>query len=138
LFLPENMKAYKALEKFQETRIHFAVIIDEYGSVQGVITLNDLLDEMVGNIIKEEVGEENIVNRGDGSFLVSGSTKINDLAEVLDITEVESEFNTVAGLVLHYATFIPETGFSFVWHKYKIEVIDMDGHKIDKVLVTKI
>jgi putative hemolysin len=138
LFLPENMKAYKALEKFQETKIHFAVIIDEYGSVQGVITLNDLLDEMVGGIISEEQGQEEIVRREDGSYIISGSTNINDLTQLLEITAVETDYNTVAGLVLHYATHIPQTGFYFVWHKYKIEVIDMDGHKIDKVLVTKI
>jgi putative hemolysin len=137
LFLPEYMKAYKALEKFQESRLHFAVIVDEYGSVQGVITLNDLLDEMVGDIIHEEDDEKNIVKREDGSYLVNGSTQINDLMEELSIPEEEMDFNTVAGLVLHYANHIPQTGFSFKWHNYKVEVIDMDGHKIDKVLIAK-
>jgi putative hemolysin len=137
LFLPENMKAYKALEKFQESRFHFAVIVDEYGSVQGVITLNDLLDEMVGDIIHEDEEEKNIVKREDGSYLVNGSTNINDLMEELSIPEVEMEFNTVAGLVLNYASHIPQAGFSFNWHGYKVEVIDMDGHKIDKVLITE-
>jgi putative hemolysin len=138
LFLPENMKAYKALAKFQESRLHFAVIVDEYGSVQGVITLNDLLDALVGNIIHEEPGEKDIVKREDGSYLVNGSTNINDLMEELSIAGEEREFNTVAGLVLHFASHIPETGFSFNWHGYKVEVIDMDGHKIDKLLIKKI
>jgi putative hemolysin len=105
--------------------------------VQGVITLNDLLDEMVGDIIHEEDDEKNIVKREDGSYLVNGSTQINDLMEELSIPEEEMDFNTVAGLVLHYANHIPQTGFSFKWHNYKVEVIDMDGHKIDKVLIAK-
>jgi len=137
LFLPENMKAYKALEKFQETRVHFAVIIDEYGSVQGIITLNDLLDEIVGDIINEEENEKEIIQREDGSYLVSGSANIKDLMQVLDLPSEEMEFNTIAGLVLRYASHIPQTGFSFKWHNYKVEVIDMDGYKIDKVLITK-
>jgi putative hemolysin len=136
LFLPENMKAYKALEKFQESKVHFAVIVDEYGSVQGIITLNDLLEAMVGDIIVEE-DEKEIIEREDGSYLVNGSTNINDLVEALELQTEETEFNTVAGLVLHYANHIPQTGFSFTWHGYKVEVIDMDGHKIDKVLISK-
>jgi putative hemolysin len=137
LFLPENMRAYTALEKFQESRVHFAVIVDEYGSVQGVITLNDLLDEMVGDIIIEEEDEKEIIRREDGSYLVNGSANINDLLEVLNLPTEEAEYHTVAGLILHHANHIPQTGFTFHWHGYKVEVIDMDGHKIDKVLISK-
>jgi putative hemolysin len=135
LFLPENMRAYTALEKFQESRVHFAVIVDEYGSVQGVITLNDLLDEMVGDIIIEEEDEKEIIRREDGSY--NGSANINDLLEVLNLPTEEAEYHTVAGLILHHANHIPQTGFTFHWHGYKVEVIDMDGHKIDKVLISK-
>ncbi|MBE7168978.1 MAG: HlyC/CorC family transporter [Williamsia sp.] len=137
LFLPENMKAYKALGIFQESKIHFGVIVDEYGSVQGVITLNDLLDEMVGDIIHEEEDEKDIAIREDGSYLVNGSTNINDLMKELDLVDDETEFNTVAGLVLHHAGHIPQSGFLFKWNKYTVEVLDMDGHKIDKVLITR-
>ena len=137
IFLPENMKAYKALEIFQETKVHFGVIVDEYGSVQGVITLNDLLDEMVGNLIYEEEGDKNIIRREDGTFLVNGFTKMSDLLDELDLPAEELEFNTVAGLVLQSASEIPQTGFSFEWNGYTVEVIDMDGHKVDKVLLTK-
>lgn len=138
LFLPKNMKAYKALEIFQERRLHYGVIVDEYGSVQGVITLNDLLDAVVGNIIYEQDGEEDIVKRDDSSYLVNGSTNINELLEELSIPTEEMEFNTVAGLVLHHASHIPQQGFCFNWHGYKFEVVDMDGAKIDKVMIQKI
>jgi putative hemolysin len=138
LFIPENMKAYKALEVFQETRLHFAIIVDEYGSIQGVITLNDLLDEMVGDIIHDEDEEQEILKREDGSYLISGGVSIQDLMEELDIPEEDLRFNTLAGLVLNKANHIPSTGFSFIWHGYTVEVIDMDGHKIDKVLISKL
>src|SRR5215217_3966703 len=131
LFLPENMKAYKALGIFQETKIHFGVIVDEYGSIQGVITLNDLLDALVGNIITEEDEDTNIIQREDGSYLVNAETPIEDLVKKLGLPNEVSEFNTVAGLVLHYANRIPPPGYSFQWHEYKVEVVDMDGHKID-------
>ena len=137
LFLPENMRAYKALEVFQQTKIHFGVIVDEYGSIQGVITLNDLLDALVGDIITEEDEDTNIIQREDGSYLVNAETPIEDLVKKLGLPNEVSEFNTVAGLVLHYANRIPQPGYSFQWHEYKVEVVDMDGHKIDNVLVTK-
>jgi len=137
LFIPENVKAYRALELFQEAKIHFGVIVDEYGSIQGVITMNDLLDAMVGDIIIEDEGEQNIVQREDGSYIVNGTTHIDDLMEVLDLPGEEMEFNTVAGLVLHHAKYIPKAGYQFSWQGYTIEVIDMDGHKINKVLITK-
>ncbi|MCU7549315.1 hemolysin family protein [Chitinophagaceae bacterium LB-8] len=140
LFFPEGIKAYKVLEQFQESRVHFGVIVDEYGSIQGVVTLNDLLDALVGDIILEEENEVEIVKREDGSWLVNGTTAIETMLEALgeDIrTERDADYNTVAGLVLHHAEHIPKAGFSFDWRNYKVEVIDMDGHKIDKVLITK-
>lgn len=140
LFFPESIGAYKVLEQFQETKVHFGVIVDEYGSVQGVVTLNDLLDALVGDIILEQEDEADIVKRDDGSFLVNGTTDIQTLMEALgeDIKmERDGDYNTVAGFVLHHAEHIPNAGFSFQWANYKIEVIDMDGHKIDKVLISK-
>jgi putative hemolysin len=137
LFLPEQMKAYKCLETFQKTKNHFGVIVDEYGSVEGVITLNDVLDAMVGDIIIEELTDGNIIIREDGSYLVNGSTHLDELMEKLGRTNNETDFNTVAGLILHHASHIPQAGFSFKWNGYKIEVIDMDGHKVDKVLISK-
>ncbi|WP_336722119.1 hemolysin family protein [Paraflavisolibacter sp. H34] len=136
-FLPENMKAYKALAIFQETRVHFGVVVDEYGSIQGVITLNDLLDAMVGDIITGEGEERNIVQREDGSWLVSGSTHIDDLTDLIGEASEERQFNTVAGLVLHAASHIPRVGFQFKWKGHVIEVVDMDGHKVDKVLIRR-
>jgi putative hemolysin len=135
LYLPEQMKAYKCLETFQQTKNHFGIIVDEYGSIEGVITLNDLLDAMVGDIIVEEDSDSNIIKRPDGSFLVNGSTHIDQLMEVLGKANDETAFNTVAGLVLHYANRIPQAGFTFKWKDYRVEVVDMDGHKVDKVLI---
>src|SRR5215217_8246603 len=92
---------------------------------------------MVGDIIIEDDTEQDIVQRKDGSYIVNGTTHIDDLMVVLDLPGEQMAFNTVAGLVLHHAKYIPKAGYQFSWYGYTIEIIDMDGHKVDKVLFTK-
>ncbi len=138
-FLPENMMAYKAMEELQKTNHKFAVIVDEFGDVSGVLTLHDLAQSLVGNIDDQLHLEEQIVPRNDGSYLIDGSIPLADFSRYfeLDISDNEEldNINTLGGLVYQEAKNIPQTGYSFRWYNLTIEVIDMDGRRVDKLLV---
>jgi putative hemolysin len=141
LFVPENNSAYQVLEKFKEQKIHCCFIVDEYGSVQGMITLNDILEAIVGDMPEPESDEYTIVKREDGTFLIDAQIPFYDFLDYFERTawmhEGEQEFNTLAGFILHTLERIPKTGDHFDWKDFVFEIIDMDGHRIDKVLVTQ-
>jgi putative hemolysin len=141
LFVPENNSAYQVLEKFKEQKIHCCFIVDEYGSVQGMITLNDILEAIVGDMPVPESDEYTIVKREDGTFLVDAQIPFYDFLDYFEKTawmhEGEHEFNTLAGFILHTLERIPKTGDRFDWKDFSFEIIDMDGHRIDKVLVKR-
>jgi putative hemolysin len=140
LFVPENNTAYQVMEKFKETKNHSCFIVDEYGSLLGMITLNDILEAIVGDIPQTGIGDYEIVGRGDGSFLVDAQIPFYDFLTRFHKTEwindEEQEFDTLAGCILQELERIPKTGDKLKWRSFDIEVIDMDGHRIDKVLVT--
>ena len=140
LFVPENNSAYQVLEKFKETQSHAAFIVDEYGTFLGMITLNDILEAIVGDM--PERGQEDdyeIVQREDGSYLVDGQIPFYDFLSKFDkedwMTEFEQEFDTMAGFILHHLEHIPKIGEKFEWRGFTFEIVDMDAHRIDKVLV---
>jgi putative hemolysin len=140
LFVPENNSAYQVLEKFKETQSHAAFIVDEYGTFLGMITLNDILEAIVGDM--PETGQDDdyeIVRREDGSFLVDGQIPFYDFLSKFDkedwMAEFEQEFDTMAGFILHHQEHIPKIGEKFEWRGFTFEIIDMDAHRIDKVLV---
>ncbi|HYF31140.1 MAG TPA: hemolysin family protein [Chitinophagaceae bacterium] len=139
LFLPENVSAYKVLEKFKESKIHCCYIVDEYGSVKGMITLNDILEGIVGDIPEQHVEDYGIIKRDDGSFLVDAQIPFYDFLTYFEQTEFmnegDQEFNTLAGFVLHQLEHIPQTGEKLEWRGFRFEIIDMDAQRIDKVLV---
>ena len=139
LFIPENNSAYQVLEKFKEHKVHCCFIVDEYGSVQGMITLNDILEAIVGDMPEPESDEYSIMSREDGSYLVDAQIPFYNFLDHFDRTvwmhEGEQEFNTLAGFILHTLERIPKTGEQFDWKEFKFEIIDMDGHRIDKILV---
>lgn len=139
LFVPENNSAYQLLEKFKEKKIHSAFIVDEYGSVQGMITLNDILEAIVGDIPEPHIDEYEIVQREDGTYLVDAQIQFYDFLARFEKTEWmnegEQEFDTMAGFILHELERIPHAGEHFEWKGFTFEIIDMDGHRIDKVLV---
>lgn len=139
LFVPENITAYKLLEKFKERKLHACFIVDEYGSVQGMITLNDILEAIVGDLPQIDVEDYEIVEREDGSYLVDAQIPFYDFLSRFEKTEWmhegEQEFDTLAGFILHKLERIPHTGDKFEWQGFKIEIIDMDAQRIDKVLV---
>jgi putative hemolysin len=141
LYLPENMKAWKVLERFKESRTHFAMVIDEFGSIEGVVTMNDLLEALVGDLASASTEHSEIFRRDDGSALVDAILPFQEFIVAFEITPDDpseySGFHTLGGLILHIAKRIPRTGDKFSWMGYAFEIVDMDGRRIDKVLVKK-
>jgi Hemolysins and related proteins containing CBS domains len=138
LFVPENNTAYQVLEKFKETKIHYAFIVDEYGTMNGMITINDILKAIVGEMPEDEDDDYTIVERKDGTYLIDAQIQFYDFLtkfEKTDWMEEEQEFDTLAGFILHELKRIPGTGETFEWRGFEFEIIDMDGQRIDKVLV---
>jgi putative hemolysin len=139
LFVPENNTAYQVLEKFKQTAMHACFIVDEYGTVLGMLTLNDILEAIVGDIPQPDILDYSIVQRDDGTFLIDAQIPFYDFLTHFEkadwLHEGEHEFDTLAGFILHELERIPHTGDTFEWKGFKFEIIDMDGHRIDKVLV---
>lgn len=139
LFVPENNTAYQLLEKFKETKIHSCFIVNEYGTLEGMITLNDILEAIVGDVPQTGQDEYEIIERADGTFLVDAQIPFYDFLSRFEktdwINEAEHDFDTLAGFVLHELEHIPQTGEKFDWRGFDFEIIDMDGQRIDKLLV---
>jgi len=141
LYVPENISAYHLLERFKESRTHFAFIVDEYGGFQGIITLNDILEAIVGDISEPHENDYEIVKREDGSFLIDAQVPFYNFLTYFDKTEwldqdEDQPFDTLAGFILHHMERIPATGDKMHWRNFDFEIVDMDNHRIDKVLVT--
>jgi putative hemolysin len=139
MFVPENNTAYQVMEKFKETKSHSCFIVDEYGSLQGMITLNDILEAIVGDIPQTGVQDYEIVEREDGSYLVDAQIPFYDFLSRFGkadwASNEEYSFDTLAGCILQELERIPKTGDKLSWRGFEIEVMDMDGHRIDKVMV---
>jgi putative hemolysin len=139
LFIPENNSPYQVLEKFKESKIHSAFIVDEYGSILGLLTLNDILEAIVGGIPQPDTQDYEIRKRDDGSYLVDGQIPFYNFLVHFEkpewMNEDEHDFDTLAGFILHELERIPKTGDKLEWKGFHLEIIDMDGHRIDKVLV---
>ncbi|MCX7834575.1 MAG: hemolysin family protein [bacterium] len=141
IFIPENTTLLDALNEMNRHQFHFAFVVTEYGSVKGIITSNDVFEQLVGGVItlqKEEEANATCLLREDGSYLVDGTYNLEDFAEKFNIPKEAYESipaNTVAGLSLYILEKIPKTGDKFEWHHLLIEIVDMDGKRIDKLLV---
>ncbi len=140
MYVPENNTAYQVLEKFKQTKIHQCFIVDEYGTVQGLMTLNDILEAIVGDIPQEEDESYEIIERADGSFLVDAQIPFYDFLSRFDKTEWmmegDQDFDTLAGFIIHRLEKIPGTGDMMEWKIFTFEIVDMDNHRIDKILVS--
>lgn len=140
LFVPENNSAYQLLEKFKGTKIHSAFIVNEYGTLEGMITLNDILEAIIGDVPQTGQEEYGIIKREDGSFLIDAQIGFYDFLSYFEradwLNEGEHEFDTLAGFVLHELKHIPATGEKFEWKDFGFEIIDMDGQRIDKIIVS--
>ncbi len=143
LFLPEVTTALAALERFKQQGTHVALILDEFGGIQGMITHNDVLEAIVGYDPSQDTpAEPHVVRRADGSWLVDGLTAIEDFEDTLDLDTLREDagrrYQTVGGLVMSQVAGVPSTGQSFTWRHLRFEVVDMDGRRVDKVLVTSL
>ena len=137
VYLIEHTSAYKALDIFKKTKVHYAIVTDEYGITQGMITLNDILEALVGDASDFYHEEFQLVSREDGTWLVDGHYSLHDFLTYFDLDELinDYEVTTVSGLIMTELSYIPKQGEKLIWNLFELEVIDMDGVKIDKVLV---
>lgn len=143
LFIPESKPALTVLDDLRESGKQIAIIMDEYGGFSGMITLMDILSELVGEVPgASENFDPQVVERADGSWLLDGQLDIDELKDTLDIKELTDEnrigFQTLGGFILSQIGFIPTVGDSFEWENYRFEIVDMDNRRIDKVLVNLI
>lgn len=144
LYIPETFTTFQLMESLRRGHNRIALIVDEYGHLEGLVTLTDVLTSIVGEALLSDVPEDwEFVQREDGSWLIDGSGSIERLKYVLNISgdlpgEEDSGFNTVAGFVMHKLGRVPVAADYFDWDEYRFEVVDMDKHKIDKILVTSL
>ncbi len=142
LFVPESMHILKVLELFKKSGTHIGMVVDEYGDIHGLITLNDVLEAIVGGMPSIAESEEPLaVQRSDGSWLVDGMMPVDEFRERMDIVgtlpgEESRHYHTLGGFVMTYLGRVPATADRFEWGDMHFEVMDMDGNRVDKILVT--
>lgn len=141
LFIPESLYAKKVLELFKTNKNKFGIVVNEYGGIEGIITLHDLTESVFGDILEEnEEKEENIILRKDGSMLVEASMSIIDFMDEMNIMNYEDleneDFTTLGGMAMFFIGSIPKTGDIFSYKNLEFEIVDMDGERVDKLLVT--
>jgi putative hemolysin len=140
VFVPESTRGLKVLELFKQTITHMALVVDEYGVIQGLVTLNDIMSEIVGDVPSAD-DEENpqAVQREDGSWLLDGMLAVEEFLELFHLEEWQFEeqrsYQTLGGFVITHLGRIPAAADHFEWEGMRIEVMDMDGNRVDKVLV---
>jgi len=134
-FIPETMLASRALEIFKEKGTELLLVIDEFGGVQGLLTINDILEEIVGQI---ELEEPQATQRQDGSWLLDGMLEVDEFKDIFNLKALphEDEYETLSGFVMMSLGRVPQSADHFEWQDLRFEVIDMDGRRVDKVLVT--
>ncbi|MBG0786348.1 MAG: HlyC/CorC family transporter [Anaerolineaceae bacterium] len=143
IYVPENMAALKALENIQTSGVHLAMVVDEFGGITGMVTDYDILEAIVGEIPEDSADRDYMaVQREDGSWLFDGLIVVDELKELLNIHEMVDEdragYQTLSGFVMSQLGRIPKTGAKFTYDNYEFEVVDMDGRRVDRVLVTPI
>jgi putative hemolysin len=140
LVVPDGMPVLRALEALREARVSMALVVDEYGEVEGIVTGEDLLEAVVGDMPERRLGEEPaIVRREDGSLLMDGLLATDEVRLVLGLDSLpdEASYHTLAGFILAQLGRVPKEGQSVVFQGWRFEVVDMDGRRIDKVLVCR-
>lgn len=140
VFISENSFVYPLMESFQKNKAHLAIVIDEYGTTKGIVTLNDILDDLVGNIPDGSDNEPDIIARSEDSWLIDGQCSIYDFRKYFNLTldqDIEKNFVSVSGLFIHGKDTVPKTGDQMTFGDLILEIVDKDGHKIDKILATR-
>jgi putative hemolysin len=144
LYVPDSVTTTRLLENFRQTRMQIALIVDEYGELEGLVTLTDVLTSIVGELPSADGSDEmDVVTREDGSWLVDGSVPVERLKSALDIEEdlpgeEENAFNTLGGFVMHMLGRVPAVADHFEWKGLRFEVVDMDRNRVDKVLAARL
>ncbi len=142
VFVPETMPVLQVMETFRQEGTHLALVVDEYGSIQGLVTINDVLEAIVGEVASAgEAEEPEAVQRPDGSWLLDGMLSVDELKDLLDLPTLPGEerghYQTLGGFVMTQMGRIPQAADAFDWAGWRFEVVDMDGHRVDKVLVSR-
>jgi putative hemolysin len=138
IFVPKQMPTLKVLELFKQSGMYLAIVIDEYGSIIGLVSLNDILEAIIGNLSPVDIKKEpQVARRDDGSWLMDGMLPIARFKEIVGAQELpgEEKFQTLGGFIMAQTGLVPKAGDHFDWEKLRFEVIDMDGNRVDKVLV---
>jgi putative hemolysin len=142
LFVPRSLRAFKLLEQFQQSGMHVAFVMDEFGGLLGLVTLHDILEHLVGDLPEEDEEIQSIVQRDEKSWLVDGLLPIEDFKDYFEVAEMPGEdrdhYQTLGGFITSFLGYMPKTGEAFTWSTFKFEVVDMDRMRIDKVMVTRI
>lgn len=139
VYIPENMQVFHVLELFKQAGVPIALAVDEYGVFQGLVTLDDILEGLVGEIPElDEIEEPMAVQREDGSWLLDGLMPVDDFKDLFELGDLpeEEDYQTLGGFVVAHWGRIPAVADEFTWRRLRIEVVDMDGNRVDKVLVT--
>jgi putative hemolysin len=141
LFVDEHMPILRLLDRFKSSAVHMAIVLDEHGAFEGIVTPTDILIAIAGDLPEAEgESEPDMVQRADGSWLLNGRMPIDDAERTLALQGMNEgeEFQTLAGFVLHQMGHIPQAGETFSWRGWRFEVVDLDGRRIDKVMAEKL
>lgn len=139
LYIHENNSAYIILEEFKKSNLHYAIVLDEYGSIEGMISMNDILDSLIGDYDSDtNVNQFKIIKRDDETWLVDGQYSFHEFISYFKLSNIErhGDFTTIGGLVLHELNHIPIEGEKIHWNGLILEILDMDKRRIDKILVS--
>ena len=140
-FIPETMSALKAFEAFKKADANYLFVMDEYGGFAGILTVRSLIEEIVGELSASSREDDAMEKQDDGTWLADGGVSIDDAAALLELSSLgaeQSEYHTLAGFILYLAGEIPKTGAHFDYNGYRFRIVDMDGNRIDKIMITKI
>ncbi|MCK9988849.1 MAG: putative hemolysin [Azoarcus sp.] len=142
IYVPESLTGMELLDQFRASSTHMVFVIDEYGEIQGVVTLQDVLEAVTGEFRPSSLDEAWAIQREDGSWLLDGMIPIPELKDRLEIKAVPEEdkgrYHTLSGMVMWLLGRIPHTGDVTTWEEWRLEVVDLDGKRIDKVLATRL
>jgi putative hemolysin len=143
LFIPESTRSLKVLELFKESSVQVALIVDEYGVIQGLVTLDDILEAIVGDLPSTDDDNDQAIQREDGSWLLEGMMSVEEFRELFDLEdelpgEQRGNYHTLGGFIITHLGRIPRASDHFEWNQLRFEVMDMDGNRVDKILVLPI
>jgi putative hemolysin len=139
-FIPEGVNALELVARLRQDKSPLALVVDEYGTIDGMVTLTDVLEAIVGDLpALDEKGEPAAIKREDGSWLLDGMMPVDELQMLLNLGELpedSDDYDTLGGIFMAQLGRVPRTGDKFEWNHLRFEVVDMDGHRVDKVLIT--